>query len=535
MSDGNKTGDQSGAFVPLTAAREFLASGRFKSAFEACQSVLASDPQNADAHYIIGVLALEQNHPGRALQYFRRAAEFGHPTAEPQVQAARCFVQLSEPAEALKRLEIAHSLDPQDAMSLATIGALSSVLEQHEMALEYNGRAADVSSADPVPWFNLGSTRLMFGDKVGAKSAFERTLELDPYYLEARAQLALNLDQSSAEAEIAEAISIWNKANPEDLEGRRHFAHGISRLFERSGQAEAAMNWLETGKEILRSRVPDRRAEDAACFQEAGALADHLDIADRVSGDGPVFIVGLPRSGTTLTERMLGAHSQMTTAGERPELAAALAGQMRGANPNVINRDLIRNAAQADLKKAGERYLSHLHAITGGAARFTDKMPSNFFLVPAILAALPGARVIAVRRNPMDSVFSLYRQFLAGALSHYHFALSLTDTAHAVARYHKLVGTLEQQLPAGRFTVVDYEKLVSETETELRRICEFAGLDFEPAALNLRGNQAPVATASVMQVREPVSSGSVGRWKAYQHLLEPALSVLREYGLTPDP
>ena len=534
MTDSANNKHQPKGFIPLTSAREFLESGRFKSAFDDCQRALRETPDHADAHYIVGVLAIEHNQPKRALQYLRRAVECGHPTAEPHVQAARCFVQLNEPAEALKRLETARSLGPKDGRSLAMIGALSSVMEQHETALEYNTLAVEASHADPVPWFNLASTRLMFGETEGARSAFEKALELDPSYLEARAQLALNLDHFSEEADINDAISVWNKANPEDLEGKRHYAHAISRLYERAGRLEKSMTWLETGKQLLRSRVPDRVAEDAACFDKTKALTDRLRISDEVSGEGSVFVVGLPRTGTTLTERILGAHSLMTTAGERPEFAAVLAEQIPGANPNVVDQELIRNAAQIDLKKAGERYRSHLRAITQGADRFTDKMPSNFYLVPAILSALPDARVIAVRRNPMDSVLSLYRQFLAGALSHYHFALSLTGTAHAVARYHALVKTLEQRLPKARFTVVDYENLVSETESEVRRLFAFAGLDFEPASLDLTRNQAPVATASVVQVRQPVSNSSVGRWKDYRDLMAPALAVLGDHGLSPD-
>jgi hypothetical protein len=174
--------------------------------------------------------------------------------------------------------------------------------------------------------------------------------------------------------------------------------------------------------------------------------------------------------------------------------------------------------------------LESVRDVIGSTQRFTDKMPLNVFFVPAILNALPNARVICLRRHPADSVLSIYKQMFDPSTQIYRFAQHLEDLAEYVVMFRKLVETYSASLPASRFTVIDYETLVDSAESEIRRALDFCGLEFEQSCLDFHENAAPVSTASVSQVRRPMYSSSKGRWMRFETQLGPALKILRERG-----
>jgi len=170
----------------------------------------------------------------------------------------------------------------------------------------------------------------------------------------------------------------------------------------------------------------------------------------------------------------------------------------------------------------------------GLEGRFTDKMPLNILLAPVILAALPEARVICLRRHPADTVLSNYRQMFATSFSYYNYAYTLEDTARYFVQFDAVVRRFEDTLPADRFTVVHYERIVTDLEAEARRLLDFCDLPFEAQCLAFHENTAPVATASSAQVREPLYTGALARWRRYEAGLAPALDILETAGcLTP--
>ena len=158
-------------------------------------------------------------------------------------------------------------------------------------------------------------------------------------------------------------------------------------------------------------------------------------------------------------------------------------------------------------------------------------MPLNAFFTPIILAAIPSARVVCLRRHPADTVLSNYRQLFATSFSYYAYAYDLEATARYAVQFFQLIETYQARLPAQRFTILDYEALVADQEGETRQLLDFCGLDFQIACLNFHENDAPVATASATQVRQPLYSSSQGRWKSYRPAMDPALAILETAGL----
>jgi tetratricopeptide (TPR) repeat protein len=518
-------------FSPLHEARQLLAGKRYQEANALCRKVIDNDPGRADAFYVLGIIAYEHHDFVRALKMFEAAVQKGHPEPGPHVQAARCFAQLGRPKQALAHIGAAIKLNPADGYSLASIGATLSRLDRHEEALTFHRRAAQASPNDALNFFNLGSSLQFVGDFEGAKEAYLSTLQLAPDFTPARVQLSLISRQTPEHNDLQHLEDAWQKRPTHDADGGLQLAHAIAKVHENLGQPDQSMEWLDRGKALIRQLVPDRQQQDKASFEAAKDLARGLALQSDTSADGPIFIVGLPRSGTTLVDRILSSHSEVISAGERTEFGTSLRQASTIPGQDVLDARILSGAAEMDLSAVGTRYLESVRAILDSPSRFTDKMPINVFFVPAILAALPTARVVCLRRHPADSVLSIYRQLFSASAGYYRFAYDLESLAKYVAEFRDLVATYAEALPASRFTVIDYESLVGNPELEIRRLLEFSGLAFEPACLEFQNNPAPVATASVAQVRQPIYATSNGRWKRYQTHLEPALRILRDRGM----
>lgn len=245
------------------------------------------------------------------------------------------------------------------------------------------------------------------------------------------------------------------------------------------------------------------------------------------SNRGRVFIVGLPRSGTTLLEQMVCSHSQVDSLGEINTLALAITGAV---GKHKGREDLIEQAARQDVNDLAQRYLQGSRGLGQGAACLVDKTPLNFLYIGLLRRALPGAKVLHMRRHPVDSCYAVYKTLFRMG---YPFSYSLQDMGRYYMAYHALMGHWRRHI-GDFFLDVDYEKLVSQPEPELRRVFEFIGLEWDPASLDFGSSERPVATASAAQVRQPLYQTSVQRWKCYARQLGPLARKLQNSGIPID-
>ncbi|MCH5374194.1 MAG: sulfotransferase, partial [Planctomycetes bacterium] len=241
----------------------------------------------------------------------------------------------------------------------------------------------------------------------------------------------------------------------------------------------------------------------------------------------PLFIVGLPRTGTTLTERIVSSHSAVASLGETLFLPMVLRQESGIESRERMTPEMIRAAADVNPTRIANRYLECVDYRLGREPLFIDKLPMNFLHLGFIARSWPDARIVHLVRNPMDACFSMYKQVFTWA---YKFSYSLNDLGRYYVAYDRLRKHW-QSLLGERLIEVQYESLVTDQEGQTRRLLERLGLEFEPACLDFEKNTAPSATASSVQIRSKIHSGSVARWKRFEKQLGPLRDHLVSAGI----
>ena len=319
----------------------------------------------------------------------------------------------------------------------------------------------------------------------------------------------------------------------DDVDGELHVRHALAKELEDLGEPARAFVHLAAGKGRKRQTLGYAIAEDEALFAALERTFDKQRCAIAPQGCAsaePIFVVGLPRSGTTLVERILSAHSQVQSAGELQNFGVCLKRAVATKSNRVLDVPTIEEGARCDLAAVGRQYIDSTRPLTGAKPRFVDKLPLNFFYVGFIHFALPNARIVCLRRHPLDSGLSLYRQLFAVTFSYYNFAYDLRDIGRYYALFDRLMRHWQHVLP-GKVHEVAYESLVMDQERTSRKLLEFCGLPWEEQCLEFHANPAPVATASSVQVRAPLYRSAVGRWRRYAAQLEPLIAQLRSEGI----
>ena len=512
-------------------ARNFLAARDYKSAHARCMEALQTDPNCGEAYFLLGVLTSDHSNFGKAVELFDRALSAEYKDADLHAQKARALLGLNQRDLAVTAVEAAILASPEDAFTLDTIGVVLSRAGLHERAVRYYEQATEKAPEMAGYFYNLGAALQFMGNFEDARAAFTRSLEIEPGLSKSRVARVSVTRQTPDENDLIELEEAWSACRPEDVDGALQLAHALAKTEEDLGHPQQSLDWLKRGKAIKRATLTDRSAEDTACFEAAKDLASSLNIASRTEAEGPIFITGMPRTGTTLVDRIISSHSEVTSAGELSDFSVVLKRAVKTPGNLVLDPGTLLAAKAHDLEELGPSYVSSVRRTLGVEGRFTDKMPLNVFFAPAILAAMPGARIICLRRHPADTMLSNYRQLFATSFSYYRYAYDLEDTARYVVQFNQLIRTYETLLPPDRFTIVDYETLVDQTESETRRLLTHCGLDFEEGCLNFHESAAPVATASATQVRQPIYKTSLGRWKKFLPGIDGALNILVEAGL----
>lgn len=498
----------------------------------ACTSKLVPlAPQHDGVHYLSGVASLELQQFSVASQHFAEATRIRPDHGGYAVQHARALLGTRRTSEALIEAHRALSLAPDDPAALDTLGVVFSLCNAYAPAAEAFRRCVERAPNVPQFRFNYATALVANGDIDRGEMEVQKCLELDPKAWNAHLTLAQIRKQTPESNHIQRLLDL-------QAEARKHAQSAmcidlaLAKEYEDVGQYPAAFEHLTRGKAAAGAHRQYRSGRDEALFE---ALAEAFPSPENeVSGfmsEEPIFIIGMPRSGTTLVERIVSSHPDVFSAGELQNFGVTLKRASGSTTTPLIDIDTVHAAKGANWEQLGKEYVASTRPLTGSKPRFIDKFPHNFLYAGFIAKALPNAKIICLRRNPMDTCLSNFRQLFALNSTYYDYSYDLLDTGRYFLLFNQLMAHWQRVLP-GRILEVQYEELVETQEAGSRRIIDFCGLAWNDACLHFHENQAPVATASAVQVREPMNRRAVDRWRRYEPQLAELQQLLSSRGIT---
>lgn len=516
----------------IAEARRALGERRYAVAAAACAEAITSWPDCAEAHFIRGLALWSLNQAALALDAIETAVALAPDKADYHAQHARLLMALGNATEV--REIVARAVDTAgsaDCWTLDTIGCLFAHLGEHEKAVPFFERALTEAPDALEIRFNLASSLTFFGRTEEAARHYKEILARAPHHGQAHLGLANLTGPGDAAAHLDRLETALSKETHALEALRMHYA--AAKRCEDLDLADRAFIHLRDANSQHRTRLGDQiaaaeHAVDAmmACFSESDYFAGPSDIPN-----GPIFITGLPRTGTTLVDSILEAHPQVSSAGELHAMASAidaLAGRSSGFVINATTIALARNLAPATL---GQAYIERACQHHGAEFPiFTDKFPLNFLYIGFIARSLPNAKLVCVRRDAMDTVYGIYRNLFSLRSRYYDWTFDLLDIARMYVLYDRLIAFFNRALP-DRIFELRYEDLVSDQAGTTRRLLAYCGLEWDDACMRFFQRSGAIATPSALQVRKPVSADSIGRWRRYEAHLAEAHAFLHEKGL----
>jgi tetratricopeptide (TPR) repeat protein len=510
----------------MALAAEHQKEGRLDDAEHLYRRILRHNPRNVDAMRLLGLIALQAGRDG----------------------------------EAESLLERAISLAPDFLAAILDLGRLRKEQDRYGDALECFDRAIALDARNAQAHYLRGATLAPAAFTCEAIDAYQRCLELRPGHIGALIGLGHLLKAvgryDEAVASYAECIrqrpdlgeTYWSLANLKTyrfddatvtemerraagggltLQSEVNFLFALGKAWEDRAEFDRAWHYYSTGNSKQRADVAYDPVQNESMNDRllkifsADFLRAHQGVG--LADPAPIFIMGLPRSGSTLLEQILASHSQVEGTSELPYLGRVATWLNRNRADGINYPEAVCELRPEDFATLGADYLSYarMHRRTG-TPRFIDKMPNNFPNIGFLSLILPDARIIDARRHPLDACLSCYRQLFAKGQT---FTYDLTEIGEYYLQYQRMMDHWHRVLP-GRVLTVQYEEVVTDFEAQVRRLLEFCGLPWEDACLRFHESDRPVRTPSSEQVRQPIYDRSIGHWRNYARHLDELVAVI---------
>ncbi len=514
------------AAVHVNLGRVLLNDGDAAGALAHFRDALGRTPASIEARHMLGRALLADDQPEAATDALEEAvaADGG---LELRAELARAYAACHRHPAALEAWRAVLARQPDDVAALAGASFALRAMNRSAEALDSLRRVTALQPAEPAGWTNLGALFEELGDFAAAEDAFRRALALRPNYPVAVAHL-LALKKGVDEPDLAERGEKHLAAGEIVRPVRVQLLFALGRHYDAVGDCARAFAHYRSANDIVgEGRRYKPLGVEAHILRHIAAFTRELFVAKRAFGnpsDRPLFIVGMPRSGTTLTEQILSSHRAIAGAGELGyfnHMAYELGSRVdRGDDLSSFATGL---TAQ-DLESVASGFLAQLDSVSRDARRVTDKMPTNFQHLGLIALAFPNARIVHCRRDPRDNLLSCY---VENFQEDQRYTTRLESLAHFHGQYRRLMRHWHAVLPL-RILDVQYEELVADLPAQTRRLIDFCGLDWDENCLSFHRSARAVNTPSKWQVRQPIYSSSVGRWRRYETFIAPLLAALAE-------
>ena len=500
------------------------------------ERALSLQPNYAEALCNLGLVRIKQEQLDRAVVLLERSINLKPGYPEALIGLARALHKQDRTEESVSLLKQATENAPDNPDAWCQLGSVYTEQSEAELAESAYNKSLKIDPQMVDAISGLSHLRLESGDIEQAELLAKQAIAFRPDNLAARFQLAqvkkVKLGDDNLAALEAQVLEI-DQLN-DDKRISLHYALG--KCYDDTKQYDKAFPHFMEGARIKRTKLKYDSDADAARIQRIIEIFDKPFFDARLgsgnASDLPVFVLGMPRSGTTLTEQIIASHPEVHGAGELRDLMEVVqqstiknkVGKTAEQNYQPFPENL--NSLSKDcISRWGQDYIARLHQHAPKAKRITDKMPANYMALGLIPLMLPNAKIIHVKRNPVDTCVSCFTRLFN---RHQDATYNLAELGRHYSNYARLMQHWQQVLPQGSFIEVQYEDIVADLEAQARRLINFVGLEWDDACLDFHHTKRSIRTASVTQVRQPIYSSSVERWRNYEQYLGPLLAEINQ-------
>jgi tetratricopeptide (TPR) repeat protein len=504
-----------------------LAYGRIADSITCFEHALTVDPDNADFHRNIGMALVGQGRIDDALIHYERSLAVDPDNTATHINLSVAFQKQGRVQEAVASAEQALVLDPDNADGLNNLGYALAQLDRVEEAQPYYARALAVNPHHLAAIMNLGNIFKFQGKFEDAAAQYGRALGIAPDYAEAHLNRAEIKSFHPGDPDLA-ALEALSGRDDLPISKTLLIDFALAKALEDCGEYVRAFEYLRKGNGLKRQQIQYDEEAVTRMFQRVAAVFDS-NLFSRFQGGGdpssvPVFVLGMPRSGTSLVEQILASHPQVYGAGELTDLDMAERTVLSESGESLRYPEYVPFLDTSALRRMGHVYVGRLPAVADGQVRIVDKIPGNFLKIGLIRLILPNARIIHTMRDPIDTCVSCYsRLFDSGQ----PYSYDLAELGRYYRLYTELMAHWRSVLPPGAMLDVAYEDVVDDLEGQARRLIDYCGLPWDDRCFDFHKTKRLVKTASTVQVRKPLFRGSLQRWRKYEAGLGP---LLRELG-----
>ncbi|WP_339898957.1 sulfotransferase [uncultured Gilvimarinus sp.] len=511
----------------LSNAKDALQQGRDEQAYSLLGQALTLDSRNAEAYYLLSYIAHKYKNFLKEVELLKSCIQLNGTNQYYVVYLCRALTLVGEKTQAISFLD---QLDLDSIKELELIDVIASCYNQlslYRHACHWFEKLVALDGSQASNWFNLGVCYKYFGEFEKSKQAFERAIALSPDYYKAYAALVSLGSRYNQGVSVTFLQDLFTSAS--DADNKLYLAHAIAKKMEESGDYKASMEALRSGKKQKHALFKASIDSNIAILKHiAGAPAQ--TVAKKTGKPRHIFVAGMPRTGTTLVERILSSAADVATGGELYDFVSAVKKVTGNSGPDFLSTATTRALTQSQYRQVGLLYREAVAYLYRDADVLIDKLPLNVLYTPQILSSLNDAVVICLDRHPLDTIVGNFKQLFSFDDSANGYSLSLLDTATYYVNFKRIIDRFKSHY-GDRFYIVNYENLVNNPAEEAEKLFDFCAIPWDPCYLQVEKNAQPVATASSVQVRSKINTNSVGRWRHYEECLTEVKAVLAKAGV----
>ena len=500
--------------------------GRLKLAEETYKKVIKKDKDNIDALRLLGLLAFKTKDYDISERLFMRVLEIDPTFSLAWDNLAKLFRVQNKLSKSIPAFENLIKLDPYNFEALVSLGTIYIKLSKYHQGINLYEKSLTIKPENPRVYLSLGHALKTIGQREKSEIAYHNAIKFYPFSGEAYWSLANLKTYKFSKKEISNMKLAINKNIHPNEQIQMHFA--LAKALESNNQFEDSFNHYKEGNWLQRKQIKYNSEEyklsidDVITFFKSNK--DIFKSRANIKNDDPIFILGLPRSGSTLIEQILSSHSLIDGTQELPNIMA-ISRDIKLIDPNNGYPNNLMDIDTSSFNDFGQKYIDETRWARSSKPFFIDKMPNNFVHIGLIKLILPNAKIIDARRNPMDACFSCFKQYFAKGQ---HFTYDLDDIARYYKDYLRLMDFWNELFPGEIFTI-NYEDIINNPNKKIRELLNFCNVEFENSCLDFHKSKRPVKTASSEQVRQPMYKTGLDYWKNYRNNLDILINHFPDY------